>query len=36
MEGEGSATYRGSEDEMFDVRHGVRRWIFSGGVRPLS
>ena len=34
MEGEGSATYRGSEDETFAARHGVRCRIFSGGGRP--
>ena len=31
MEGGGSATCRGSEDEMFAARHGVRYRIFSGG-----
>lgn len=30
--GEGSATYRESEDETFAARHGVRCRIFSGGV----
>ena len=29
--GEGSATYRESEDETFAARHGVRCRIFSGG-----